>query len=108
MKIGISRRRARLGPSKVEQARIRAARKNPHWTELDPQDLVERGHLFVSVETDQIYAPTRGVIWEPHTARAIADFAPLRFTVDDNKLRFFEQQPETWSDRIARQARRAS
>lgn len=106
MRIGRPPVRRRNSGQKLQAARVEAARRNAKWTELDESDLVARGDLFVSVATDAVFAPARGVIFEPHTASPIADFAPLRFFVHDDQLVFLEAQPGTWSDEIARQERR--
>ena len=93
----------------LREARVQAARRNSRWGELDPVDLVERrgGRVLVSAETDHVYTPYRGALWATGSATPISDFTALYFTVStDGELSFYEQQAGTWSERVARQARR--
>lgn len=102
MRIGAPRRRKPPKPSDLEKARVNAARRIPAWVELDPDDLVQRGTRQVSVSTDQVYAPARGVQFNPHSVNALADHAPLRFTVIDGHLAFYELEIDSWSAQVAR------
>jgi hypothetical protein len=95
------------GDDQVRAARIRAARKNPAWTEID-DDLVPRGRGWhVSAESDQIYTRYRGVAFQTGSAAMICDRAEIYYTVDgDDRLVLYEKQHGSWSQLIARQARR--
>jgi hypothetical protein len=91
----------------LRQARLEVARRVPGWTELDESALVRRGRVLVDADTDAVYRPHRGVVFAPHSASLIADQAPLAFYVDqDGGLRFLERLPGSWSEQVARQARR--
>jgi hypothetical protein len=86
---------------------VRAARGHSRWQELDPVDLVKRGRLWVSAETDDCYALHPGATFEPGTANLIADMAPLAYVVDDDdELTILERQPPVWTERVQRQAER--
>ena len=90
----------------LSEARIAAARRNPRFTEI-PDDLVSRGSCLVSAETDEVYLPHRGVVFERGSAGLIADMVELVFTVTaDRELRFLDRQPGSWSDVVKRQAKR--
>ena len=91
----------------IRDGRVEAARRCRVWTEIQ-DDFVPRGHgLFVSAATDHVYAPVRGVVFATASVEIIADQAPLYFTVTaDGGLAFYERRPQTWSEMLARRARR--
>ena len=64
----------------------------------------------MSAETDAIYQPVKGVVFAPYSIDVVADMAELWFYVDDRngELTFLERvtTPATWSEHVARQARR--
>ena len=91
--------------TKLNQARLRAARANQHWTEVD-DDLVARDQLLVSASSDRVYKPHPGVVFEPGSSAMIADQAPLHWYADEASPAFLELLPETWTERYDRQLRR--
>ena len=91
---------------RLRQARVEAARRVPGWNEIAAVDLVKRGRVFVSAESDRVFAPYRGALWMTGTISPISDRSPLLFTVDGDKLEFYEQLPGSWSERVKRQAER--
>lgn len=110
MKIGMRRNKTKISGSErqLRAARLRAARSNPRWTELEQDDLFLRpGRVLVSYSTDDAYLPHPGQIWERGSANAVADLAALYWYEDSNtgQPRFVEKMPATWSEQIARQAR---
>lgn len=109
MKIGLPSRRKTTSGAKLQEARLRAARANTHWTELEAVDLVARpGGLLVAASDDAVYTQYRGAIWERGSATMISDQAALFwFEQDDGELTFLERQPETWSQVIEKQERRS-
>jgi hypothetical protein len=93
----------------VRRARLEVARLTSHWTEIE-DDLVRRGHrgrFLVSASSDEIYTTYAGVVFEPGKATAVSDRAQLHWYQDANgRLVFLEKQPRTWSELVARRARR--
>jgi hypothetical protein len=58
----------------LRQARLKVARTNPRWVELEAVDLVRRGPgWLVSAETDAIFTPYRGVVFVTGATTVIAD-----------------------------------
>lgn len=96
--------------ARLRAARLDVARRNSQWTELEEVDLVPRGprnQWRVSASTDEIYAPHRGAVFQSWSTSVVADHAELAFYVDrDGDLVFLERKPGTWSDHVAKQARR--
>jgi hypothetical protein len=91
----------------LRQKRVEVARRVPGWTELEETALVRRGRVLVDADTDAVYRPHRGVVFAPHSVTLIADQVALYFTVSpDGGLAFYELLPGTWSEQVARQARR--
>ena len=93
---------------RVRPERLKVARQNPRWTEID-NDLVGRlgGRWMVSVSSDRAYQPVRGAVFLPHSVTAVADQAPLFFYVDDqDELHFFERLPLTWTQHLEKKAAR--
>ena len=92
----------------VRPARLEVARRNPKWTELEEVDLVPRGRgWLVSADTDAIYTPTRGVVFQPHSVNVIADQIELAFYVDrEGDIVFLERLPFTWTEHLERRAAR--
>lgn len=101
--------RRRSTEQELRDARLKAARANPAWTELDPVDLVPRPHgVLVSADTDWAYTHHPGTVWERGSTNLIADFAGLYFCEDDTGApMFLERMPATWSMQVAAQARQA-
>jgi hypothetical protein len=92
-------RTSRPAPADTPAARmIEAARSCPAWTELDPDDLVqrERGYL-VSAETDEAFQPYMGDAFSPGGV-LVADMTPLAFVVADSDVLVLERQPQKWSE----------
>ena len=91
----------------IRRARVDVARRHQAWTEIE-DDLVPRGRgLFVSAATDHVYTPTRGVVFATASVAIVAEYAPSYFTVSaDGALAFYERLPQTWSEMVARKARR--
>jgi hypothetical protein len=94
---------------RLRDARIRAARSNPLWTEVDEAELVQRQWWLVHSETDALYLAHRGTVFAPHSASVIADYATLVFFVNrDRDVVFLEAaNPRTWSEVVERQARQS-
>lgn len=99
--------RSEEGPTEadVRRARVARARRHNRWTEIPAGRLVRRNRLWlVDAETDEYFVPVRGVVFHTGTANILADHVALHFVVgDDAELVFYEIQPGTWSDRVARQ-----
>jgi hypothetical protein len=93
--------------SQIRAGRLQAARRLHVWTEIE-DDFVPRGRgLFVSASTDHVYTTVRGVVFQTGSATIIAERAPYYFTVSpDGGLTFYERQPQTWSEMVAKRARR--
>jgi len=93
----------------ILDARIRAARSMALWTELEEVALVKRDRWYVHSESDELFAPARGVIFQTASVSVVADRAPLYFVVaHDGRLRFFEKvtSPPTWTEYVERRERR--
>lgn len=91
----------------VRRARLEFARRHNRRTEVEEVDLVRRGRVLVSATTDRIYRPVQGVVFAPNSATAIADHSELSFYVTSaGELVFLERKSGTWSDVIAKRARR--
>jgi hypothetical protein len=106
VKIGLPVKR-KTRASKLNEARLQAARRNTEWTELDPVDLVPRPHgVLVAATTDWAYRRHRGDHWETGTAAPIAAHASLYFYEDHDSGApvFVERMAETWSQQVARTA----
>lgn len=95
--------------AELREARVRAARQNSRWEEIE-DDLVERGYkgtLLVSAETDRVYRLHPGAVFQPGSADIIATMSPLQFFVDrEGNPQCLERLPESWSNMVARQASR--
>ena len=98
----------------VRGARLANARRQSGWTEIPQTRLVPRGRgLLVDAETDFVWVVRRGHVWEPHKATIgfVPDDAALTFYVDQHdEIVFLEQPsgPSTWSEIVARRARRGA
>lgn len=92
----------------VAEARVEAARKNPDWVEVEEIDLVVRKPWLVHAESDELYSVFRGAIFERGSARLVFNYSvPLAFYVDrTGSVVFLERRPGTWSDVVAKRARR--
>jgi hypothetical protein len=95
----------------VRVARIAAARRCEAWREIDGP-LIRRGPRFlnwwVHAESDRIFRPYAAAAFATASASIVADRAELVFTVEGDTLTLFERvaSPTTWSEHVARQARR--
>lgn len=91
----------------ILKARVSAARRMAEWEELREVALVPRGRFLVDAETDRMFTLYRGETFESGSSSVIID-RPLAFYVDrDGELVFLEVVPgRTWSEHIARQARK--
>ena len=101
----VAAKRRRAYAEKIRPERLKIARRNPRWTEIE-DDFVPRGRGYlVSAATDHVYTPMCGVVFQPDSVNVIAEFAPLYFTVDaDDELTFYERQPWTWTEHLEKQA----
>lgn len=91
--------------TKLEAQRIRSARVNAAWTELDPSMLVRRGRRFlVHADTDQVYTPYTGAVWNKLGGIDFAHMHPLYYVVDGGQIRLLEKYSRTWSDIVRTQA----
>ncbi len=104
----VAEKKRRAHDAKLRPKRLEVARRNAKWTEIE-NDLVPRGRgWLVSAETDAIYRPARGEIFEPYSVDVVADMSELWFYADerDGELHFLERvkTPATWSEHVARQA----
>jgi hypothetical protein len=93
--------------AQLRQARLEVARRTSRWTEIQ-DDFVPRGrngYWLVSAASDHVYTRVRGTVFPAWSAAPMADVSGLYFTVDANgELTFYERQPWTWSEHVARQA----
>jgi hypothetical protein len=99
---------AKVEADEVGAARIAAARGCSAWTELDGP-LIARGPWWVDAQSDRLYTPFRGAVWEPGSASLVfAGTVPLAFTVHGGELTLFERvvSPASWSEVVAKRARR--
>ena len=103
----VMEKKRRANEEKARPARLKIARSNSKWTEIE-DDLVRRARGYlVSAATDHVYTPVRGVVFAPYSVNAMADHAPLYFTVDANdELTFYERQPWTWTALLEKRAAR--
>ena len=104
----VTEKKRRANEEKARPARLKIARSNPRWAEIE-NDLVGRlgGRWLVSASSDRIYQPVRGAVFLPHSVTAVADQAPLFFHVDDqDELHFFERLPLTWTQHLEKRAAR--
>lgn len=95
----------------MSAARLEVVRKNHRWTELEETALVRRGPYLVHADTDEMFAIRRGVVFEP--GRAVVGYVPegadLSYFVDQaGEIVFLDRQRGTWSDIVAKRARRAA
>lgn len=95
-----------IAVGEVRAARVAAARK--HWEEIPETRLVARGFgLLVDAETDSVYVPCRGTIFERGSARLVDERTGLAFYLDgDGWPVALERRAETWTQLAYRQARR--
>ena len=97
----------------VREKRLELARRRTNWTEIPETRLVRRARFLVDAETDLMWVVRRGHVFEPGRAAVgyVSDNAPMTFFVDrDADVVFLEQPggPRTWSEVVARRARRAA
>jgi hypothetical protein len=98
----------------VRERRLELARRRSNWTEIPESRLVRRGGRFlVDAETDLLYLLRRGHVFEPGNATVgyVTESAEMTYYVDaaDNIV-FLEHpgSPHTWSEIVARKARRGA
>jgi hypothetical protein len=97
----------------VREKRLETARGRANWTEIPETRLVRRGRFWVDAETDLLWAIRRGYVFEPERATVgyVRDDQPMTFMVDaDDDVVFLEalSGPRTWSEVVAKRARRGS
>jgi hypothetical protein len=95
--------------SELAARRVEAARANKRWLEHGPQDFVVRGPFLVDAVSDVLYRRARGVVFERDSPHAIDVQARREFFVSTSgEVVFVErvQSPKTWSEVVARRARR--
>lgn len=92
---------------RLREARLRVARANRLWREVE-DDFVRRGPgWLVSAETDEIFTRYRGPVFPRASASVIPDHMPLYWFLDrDGSFVFLEGTGKTWSTVVAKQARR--
>jgi hypothetical protein len=94
----------------VRERRVMTARANRFWSEVEETALVRRERWLIHAETDEMFSPFAAQVWANGSANiAQNDRVPLTFYVDrEGEVRFLERQPGTWSQVVARRARRRS
>ena len=91
----------------IRERRAEVARRNSDWTEVRETDLVPRARYLVHAETDGLFTRHRGIVFQTGSAHLIADRFPMFFYVDrDGELVFLQRAPGTWSEIVAKRARR--
>lgn len=101
--------RTRTEEEEIRAARVRFARGNQNWEELERPHLVRRGPWLVHEPSDRLFVVYRGTVFS--RSANFAEATTLAFTVGpDDTLTFFERvrHPATWSEVVERQARRAA
>ena len=96
---------------KVRVARLELVRRNSRWVEIPETRLVTRSRFLIDAETDEIFTLHRGVVFEPNSAVVgyVPEGAELHYFVDEaGAVIFLERQRGTWSEIIAKKARRAA
>jgi hypothetical protein len=84
--------------------RIEAARRCGAWTELDPNELVERERGYVvHAESDECYLAYRGDAFS-RAGAVVSDRTPLAFYVLDGDVVVLERQG-VWSDLLYQRER---
>lgn len=94
-----------LQADEAAQRRVEAARLCNAWQEVDPAALIPRGKRFlVHSETDEVFVPHTGAIWNHAGRIEFGDQAPLYFVVQgDGDVLVLEKYGESWSAIVARQ-----
>lgn len=93
--------------AELRELRIAAARKQAHWNEIEETTLVRHGPWLVHADSDAIYKIHRGIVWGSGSASVVAEFISLAWFVDrDGQVVFLERMPATWSEIVAKRARR--
>lgn len=106
----LDRNRAALA-EQARVSRLAVARRQQNWTEIPQTRLVRRGRLLVDAESDAVYVLRRGVVFEPYSSTIgyLPPNAAMTFYVDESENIVFLEQPsgpQTWSELVARRARR--
>jgi hypothetical protein len=93
----------------IRVRRVEIARRNPRWNEVEETALVRRERWFVHADTDEMFSLYRGPVFMTGSASvAFNDRVDMFFYVrGDGEVIFLERQPGTWSEIVARRARRA-
>jgi hypothetical protein len=96
--------------TQLREARIGHARGNPRWHELEEVALVRRppGYL-VDADSDAVYKAWRGTIYARGEVRSsFASETELWWFVAQHsgEIVFLERLPGTWSDVVAKRAKR--
>jgi hypothetical protein len=98
--------------AQLRELRIDAARRNRHWTELEESVLVRRGPWLVHADTDELLSRYRGMIFASGSPTiTFNEQVEMLWYVDRaGEIQFLERSraPSTWSEVVARQARRRS
>jgi len=92
----------------VRARRMEIARKNTLWSELEEAALVSRGRWLVHADSDEVFSRFKAAVWSRGSAQISAnDRVPLWFYIDQQgEVHFLERLPGTWSERVAKRARR--
>jgi hypothetical protein len=108
VRIGRSQTGAITADGAVRDARVAAARRI--WEEIPAERLVGRGlGLLVDAQSDHVYVPCRGAIFETGSARLIDERAGLAFYVNrDGWPVALERQRGTWSEIVRGKALRGA
>ena len=100
-----------MSVEELREARLRAARRNSRWTEIEEVDPVPRHrHWLVSATTDEILERYRGIVFRTGSCSAISDVSSLYWYVEheSGELVFLERvgSPATWTEHLERRERR--
>jgi len=94
--------------ARIRELRVGIARR-AGWEELPARRLERRARWLVDVETDALFLPYAGTVWQMGSARLVAEQKDLTFYVDDDgDVVVLERQPRTWSALEARRAKRSA
>ncbi len=97
---------APLEPDEIQQQRVRSARRNRCWTELDLVALTRHGkHFTVDADEDAVYTPYDGAVWNDLGGIEFAEASPLFFIVEDGRVRLYEKYGRSWGEIMAAGAR---
>jgi hypothetical protein len=96
--------------ARLLELRLQYARQNQHWTEVDEVALVRRPFgLLIGADDDSVYRAFRGAVFAGDEVRSsFAAETELSFYVRDGQMVFLERVPGTWSEHVARRAKRGA